>query len=365
MAYVCCCLYSFFLVYFLVGKYQNKAIILTSKAFKFILFFPAFYWLLLLGMQYYVGSDYPTYYKLFETNKTGLYQKSFEYSFVFICNFINKLNMPPQTGFFIVSFVDVLFFCLFLSKFNFERPDLFLVIYFCCATAFVNQQNALRQYAAMNIFLFAFYFAYKRKLLKFLFLIIFASTFHRTAILLILIYPFDKFFKIENKKLYIIELFLGVLFCFKGIDCFVVWFVKFTPYSFYLDSDYFLEGNRTSFLNIATKLIYLPFFIRAIKFKKNFSDKEKFLFHSGICFYSIKLVSMSSFFLGRFAMYFDVLSYLPLYLYFFYLIKDKAIKKYSKVLELFIFLCVVIGPYLLKTVISPAREYLYKSILFK
>lgn len=365
MAYVCCTLYSFFLIYFLVGSWQNSSVVLTSKGLKFILFFPAFYWLLLLGMQYYVGSDYPTYYKLFETNKTGLYQKSFEYSFVFICNFINKLNIPPQTGFFIVSFVDVLFFCLFLSKFNFERPDLFLAIYFCCATAFVNQQNALRQYAAMNIFLFAFYFAYKRKFLEFLFLIIFASTFHRTAILLILIYPFAMFFKIENKKLYIIELFLGVLFCFKGIDCFVVWFVKFTPYSFYLDSDYFLEGNRKSLLNIATKLIYLPFFIRTIKFSEKFSEKEKFLFHSGICFYSIKLVSMSSFFLGRFAMYFDVLSYMPLYLYFFYLIKDKTIKKYLKISELFIFLCAVIGPYLLKTIVSPDREYLYQSILLK
>lgn len=365
MAYVCCTLYSFFLFYFLVGNYQNKSLSLTCKAFKFILFFPAFYWLLLLGMQYYVGTDYPTYYKLFETNKTGLYQNSFEYSFVFICNFINKLNLPPQTGFLIISFVDVLFFCLFLLKFDFKRPDLILLIYFCCATAFVNQQNALRQYAAMNIFLFAFYYAYKRKLFKFLFLILFASTFHKTAILLIVIYHFARFFRKQNKKLYIIELFVGVLFCFKGIDSLVVWFVKFAPYAFYLNSDYFLDGNRKSILNIATKLVYFPFFLRSIKFSKYFSEKEKFLFHSGICFYSIKLVSMSSFFLGRFAMYFDVLAYLPLYLYFVYLIKDKSVKKYSKVFELFIFLCVVIGPYLLKTVVSPVGEYLYKSILFK
>lgn len=365
MAYVCCTLYSFLLVYFLVGKYQNKPVVLTSKAFKFILFFPAFYWLLLLGMQCYVGTDYPTYYKLFETNKTGLYQKSCEYSFVFICDFINKLNLPPQTGFFIVSFVDVLFFCLFLFKFDFGRPDLVLLIYFCCATAFVNQQNALRQYAAMNIFLFAFYYVYKRKFFKFLFLILFASTFHRTAILLIAIYPFARFLKKQKEKLFIIELLLGVLFCFKGIDILVVWFVKFTPYASYLNTDYFLEGNRKSFLNIATKLVYLPFFLRSIKFSKFFNDKEKFLYHSGICFYSIKLVSMSSFFLGRFAMYFDVLSYMPLCFYFVYLINTKSIKKYSKVFELFIFLCVVIGPYLLKTLVSPTGEYLYQSILSK
>lgn len=278
MAYVCCTLYSFLLFYLLVGNYQCKSIVLTKKAFKFVLLFPAFYWILQLGMQYYVGSDYPTYYKLFETNKTGLYQKSFEYSFVFICDFINKLNLPPQTGFFIVSFVDVLFFRLFLFKFDFERPDLVLLIYFCCATAFVNQQNALRQYAAMNIFLFAFYYVYKRKFLKFLFLILFSFTFHRSAILLFVVYPFANFFRKQNEKLCIIELLLGVLFCFKGIDSLVVWFVKFTPYAFYLDSDYFLEGNRKSILNIATKLIYLPFFLRAIKFSKYFSERELFLF---------------------------------------------------------------------------------------
>lgn len=336
---------------------------LEKNAFRFILFFPAVYWIVLLGMQYYVGSDYPTYYMLFETNRTDLYRKGMEYGFVFVCNLIERLSLPAQSGFFIITFIDVLFFCLFLFKFNFKRPDLFLLIYFCCATSFVNQMNALRQYAAMNIFLFGFYFLYKRKFLKYLFCVMLASTFHRSAILLVVFYPLGILFMTWNsKKLCLAELILGIYFCFKGLDSIIVWFVQFTPYRSYLDSAYFLESNRAELVNIVTKIIYIPFFIRAIGCMGNYSAKETFLIHSGCFFFSIKIASMSSFFLGRFAMYFDLISYMPLYVYLCHLIKRK--KRYG-IFEIFIFLCVVIAPYLMKTLVVPSKEYIYQSILFK
>lgn len=316
-------------------------------------------------MQYYVGTDYPTYYKLFETNQTKLYQNNFEYGFVIVCKLIHKFNLPAQSGFFIISFIDVLFFCLFMVKFKFIRPEVFLIVYFCCATAFVNQQNALRQYAAMNIFLFAFYYLYKKDFFKYLFLILIASTFHRTAILLVVFCPLRILFTCYSKKILYLELLLGVIFCFIGMDSLITRFVQFTPYASYLESVYFLKENRKPLINILTKVIYIPFFIQTIHFSESYDKKEKFLLGSGVFFYSVKLVSMSSFFLSRFSMYFDVLAYSPLYLYFVFLIQKFQKKKYVRLFEFFVFLCVVIAPYLLKTIVAPSGEYLYQSILFR
>lgn len=365
MAYVFCALYSVFLIYFLIGQYQTKTVLLEKSAYSFILLFPAAYWILLLGLQYYVGTDYPAYYMLFRTNRTGLYKGNKEYGFVLVCAIIEKLGLPAQSGFFIISFIDVLFFCLFFTKFHFHRPDLFLLIYFCCATSFINQMNALRQYVAMNVFCFAFYFLYKKKPIKYLLCILFASVFHRSAILLAVFYPMRMLFKRNSKRLCFVELLLGILFSFKGLDSVIIWFVGFTPYRYYLDSIYFLERNQAGFTNMLTKLIYIPFFIGAIRHMDSYSAKDRFLVHSGIFFFSIKLMSMSSFFLRRFAMYFDLLSYLPLYVYLVLLISGGKSKSSVKVFELFLFLCVVIVPYLLKTVVAPSGEYLYQSIILK
>ncbi len=365
MAYIACTLYSFFLIYFCSVKKNKSYNSFHSKAFCFAIIFPALYWLLLLGMQYYVGTDYPTYYKLFETNQTKLYQNNFEYGFVIICNLIHKFNLSAQSGFFVISFIDVLFFCLFMMKFKFTRPEIFLIVYFCCATAFVNQQNALRQYAAMNIFLFAFYYLYKKSFLRYLLLVLLAGAFHRSAILLVVVYPLRILFTYYSKKNLYLELLCGIIFCFIGLDSLITWFVQFTPYASYLGSACFLNGNRKELINILTKVIYIPFFVKAIHCSENYSKKEKFLLGNGVFFYSVKLVSMSSFFLSRFSMYFDVLAYSPLYLYFVFLVEKYQKKKYAKIFELFIFLCVVVAPYLLKTIVAPSGEYLYQSILFR
>ncbi|WP_353798668.1 EpsG family protein [Treponema sp.] len=91
-----------------------------------------------------------------------------------------------------MSFFDFIYRCPF---FQFIQ-----IIYFCCFTAFVKQQNELRQYAAMNIFLFAFYYLYKKNFLKYLLLVLFAGTFHRSTLLLIVVYLLRSLFMRYSKK---------------------------------------------------------------------------------------------------------------------------------------------------------------------
>lgn len=74
---------------------------------------------------------------------------------------------------------------------------------------------------------------------------------------------------------------------------------------------------------------------------------------------------MTSFFLGRFAMYFDFISYIPLYYYMRDLVQNKNIKKNYRLFELFVFLSFTLGPYIMKVLVFPSEEYLYQSVLFK
>lgn len=350
----------------LSGINKNKQ--LSFFAQKYLLLIPLLYWVILLGMQYYVGSDYPTYYKYFSGENVSMYFNRGEIFSYFIFLIVPRLNLPAQTGFFIFSAVQCIFFSIFLQQNKFKRLDLFLLIYFCCATAFVNQTNALRQYAAMNIFLFSIVFIYKRKLFPFLLLLCIACGFHLSALFLLPFYFLNPIFKLNSNKFYYIMIFASLFFMIKGLDEILVKIIELSPYAFYLNSSYFLDGNRKSFLNIATKIIYVPCFLRVLQVKLKISERDRWFLHFGVCCYCIKLIGMASFFLGRFAMYFDVLGYIPLYYYLLFLVgktkSSRFVMRYARFTELFIFLCICLAPYLMKTIVFPSGEYLYKSIIF-
>lgn len=86
-------------IYFCSVKKNKSYNSFHNKAFCFAIIFPVLHWLLLLGMQYYVGTDNPLYHKIFETNLAKLYQNNFEYRFIIICNLINKFNLQANQFF--------------------------------------------------------------------------------------------------------------------------------------------------------------------------------------------------------------------------------------------------------------------------
>ena len=219
MTYLLVFIYSFSFLYIYYGNsiVINKQREISKTAFTFLLIIPAISWLIVLGSQYYVGTDYPTYYKYFDSGiDLSLYLRKKEYAFYFIAQFVNKSFLPAQSGFFIISFIQVLFLCRFCIKLNFDRPDIFIIIYFCCATCFYNQMNAIRQYTAMAIFLYSTLFLYERNLKKYFVFILFASMFHFSAIILFLLYPFSFLFNLKSSKWYKLYLILSIILMFKG-----------------------------------------------------------------------------------------------------------------------------------------------------
>ena len=366
MAYLLCSAFS--VLIFIVTKYtEGKSCAkLSYESNKALLFLPFVYWVVLIGSQYYVGTDYSTYYSYFETGEVGLYWYKKEYLFALIAETICKYRLNPQLGFVVFAFLQSIFLCFFINKYKFKRYDLFLFIYFYCGTVFVNQTNAVRQYTAMYIFLVAIIYIYNRQFIRYVICIIIAGMFHKSVLFLFPFYFFNFLFKKDSRKLFFIYIILTFILFYTGVDFFVLRIVEKTNYKYYLQRDFFILGNRRNIIFLFTKLIFFPFYVRLFfsKMYNSFSLKEKYFIHLGFICYCVKLISMFSFFLGRFAMYFDFLSYIPLYYYMLYLIENKNINKNYRLFELFVFLSFTIGPYLMKVLISPDNEYIYKSVLF-
>ena len=140
MVYVMCAFYSIILLNSVIIGYQKKQL-LSVKSFNILIILPAIYWIALLGLQYNTGTDYFEYYRLFKTGNVGLYISKKEYGFVAIVNLIKHFKLDPQFGFIFISTIQVFFFIKFLRNMSFKRIDYFLLVYFCCSTAFINQRK--------------------------------------------------------------------------------------------------------------------------------------------------------------------------------------------------------------------------------
>ena len=364
MVYLLCSAFS--VLIFIVTKYTEGKSCgkLSHDSNKVLLFLPFVYWVVLIGSQYYVGTDYPTYYSYFLTGDVDLYWYKKEYLFALIAETIYKYRLNPQLGFVVFAFLQFAFLCLFVNKYKFKRYDLLLFVYFFCGTVFINQTNAVRQYTSMYIFLFSIIYIYKRQFIRYLLFVILAAMFHKSALFLVLFYFLNFLLKKYSIKLFSLYTIITVILIFTGIDFFAIKIVERTIYEGYLNTSYFLDNNRMGYISLITKLIYLPFYLRLFGLNIVLNDKEKYFIHFGSVCYCIKLISMSSFFLGRFAMYVDFLSYIPFYYYMLYLVENKNINKNYRLFELFVFLSFTIGPYLVKVLIFPNKEYIYNSVLF-
>lgn len=106
-----------------------------------------------------------------------------------------------------------------------------------------------------------------------------------------------------------------------------------------------------------TKIIYLPFYIKSTFLIKKFTNNKNklFILKIGILAFAIKLFCLSSGALNRIGEYFGLVILFPVY----FLIEDYV--ENNKKICLFILMSMIIILYILKILIFPSGEYLYKS----
>jgi hypothetical protein len=367
MAYFLCAILSVFMLLNLETNQfknvsNNKKIICSSKSYNFVFFILFIYWTCLIGLQFEVGTDYNSYRKIFTTG--SFYRGNYEILFNQFSNFLMRNNIHYQFGFIVIALINFFCFFLFLRNIELSNNNIFVFLFFFVSTSFYNQTNGLRQYTAAFLFLFSIWYVYKKKIIPYILLIILASLIHRSALILLPIYFLAKLRLSRRFLLYF--LIIAFIISFFSIDkLFLLIIQNLEIFSIYEGLLYREVINSSRIINLITKYIFIPFYLLSLIYYKNLSRKNKFFFRIGFISYSIKIMFLSTYFVRRLSIYFDILLIFPLYYFILYLFenKDNKIDINTRKLILFIFFIFTISMLFTKTIIFPRAEYDYKSIL--
>ena len=317
-------------------------------------------WLIICGGQYGVGTDYFTYYSIFEDIDVAFYYKKCEWLFSCIVESFRYIGLPPQGLFFVFYLINFVFFCKILYHLDFNTSFLFVLLYICLSNIFNNQLNGLRQYTAIYILTYTVVSYYNTKsFLRYVLGIIIAGGFHVSAFLLL---PFFIFLRQKpfNPKFCLGLIIGGGLFTLMGSFSWLSNIIQpYLPnvYSAYIGGEF---DRSDEFVKLITKLIFVPIYLLSISVlcKSEVSDKDKWFYNIGILAYFVRLCFLENFIFNRVGQLFLLLSILPIYVYMKYLYLNKK-RMFCYVLA-FIFLLF----YSIKTLLIPKAEYLYRSIYF-
>lgn len=178
----------------------------------------------------------------------------FEIGYIYLNKLLSLISDNPQIIFIITGAFTALSFGRFIYKYS-ELPwmstFMFLTLQF-----FDLSMSGVRQIVSITILLFSYDFIVKRKFIKFLLLVLLASTIHTSAILFLIIYPLTS--KLKGKKFYIVSTItcIGIFLGFQYIIPFIG--KMFPQYIKYLTNDassYSTSPKLAIFLMLALWLI--------------------------------------------------------------------------------------------------------------
>lgn len=183
---------------------------------RVVLIITCLFLFLFIGFRYKVGVDWYNYLHFYESSKySGL-------KFIFIegdpayniLNYIGHFFNYYDTFFVNAVCGFIVLFFLMKSALKLEKYWLVLLIYFPYHILVVSM-NYTRQAVAISISLWAFFKLLENKFIQFIFLIVLAALFHKTAIALLLFLPviiFSNLEKYKNLNVFYFSLSLILLF---------------------------------------------------------------------------------------------------------------------------------------------------------
>lgn len=163
-------------------NYSIKEFFSNKSLLFLILFFSV-----LVGIRYDVGTDHLYYWVAYEYGEEN---SRMEFLFFSINKICHSLHFHPTIYFAILALLQITFFYLAFNSEKYIYP-LFAIFLFTNGL-FGSWVNTIRQDIAGCIWLYAFQYIDKKKFKKYLFWCILAFFFHRSAIILIILYPLLK-----------------------------------------------------------------------------------------------------------------------------------------------------------------------------
>lgn len=277
-----------------------------------------------------IGNDTYNYYKSFlmvsREQFFSVSQSRFEIGYIFYMRIvalfgIGYLGFQIITSAFILGSVSN-----FIYKYSNNIAFSFFI--FITSRMYFGSMNLARQYLAMAILLFSINSIKERKLIKFLLLVLLATSMHFTAIFFLIVYPLSKF-KFNNRTSLIL-LSIGIVSAFM-FDKLIIVFINLTGrYAGYLNSVYFnFEDNISIYLILIINLLFLliAFITRYWRYGErknkdsdsldivpsNYISSEKLWYEFCILTVIFSILGLNATIISRIEMYFSIffLAYIP------------------------------------------------------
>lgn len=343
---------------YLIGKVYSDVKVSAGALSGLLL--PIFLiWLFICGGQYDVGTDYWSYYHLFNGDGLDMYREYGEYLFVWIISLCNSLGLYGQSLFYVFYAINFTFFYLILKRLDIKYMFLFVLLYITVTSLFNNQLNVLRQATAIYIGTYALILLLEEKKWQALLFIIPAMLVHRSAVILLM--PFFVTGMVKRFPIKFLFILLGVSLCLS----FVVRMELLNVIAPYLSDVYanYITGQEyedKGFIVKLTKLVFIPLYLLALyRFKEmKLTEREVTLFKWGIVSFCMRLSVLNLSIVYRMFDYFLILSIFPLYYYLRHLFcRNRKFWFLTITFLLSLF-------YILKVTLFANSEYLYKSVYF-
>ena len=152
---------------------------------KWEVLFPLLCFAIIFGMRYGVGMDHLNYLKNYITGE-GV--DKYEWGFKWITVFFSENNFHYSVYFGVLAFLQVFFFFYAFKNERYLFPYLAFILF--AGGYYLNWMNAIRQDLATCIFIYSIKFIDEKKFRKYLIWCAIAFLFHKSAAILIILYPF-------------------------------------------------------------------------------------------------------------------------------------------------------------------------------
>ena len=296
---------------------------------------PILFFAFIFGLRYDVGRDHLSY---LEAYQTGIGVERYEYIFQYITILFDSLNLHYFWYFALWAFIQIFSVYYALKDERYLMP--YIAISLMMGQYFIHWMNGIRQDLAACIFFYSISFISEKKFLKYILCLIVAFGFHKSALILLPLYPILSSAKnlTFNRFIQFVILTFAFVVAITKRDYMSDFFPIINYFTMQLDYGVYSEGVIESFVDktkagdgMSVRILFLiNLFIiyYAPKMKRRFQS-NKFIIYYNLYYWGavFQLFFINNMLLARPFRYFRLFNMLMIAYLLYYLCYPKLTKK--------------------------------------
>ena len=304
----------------------------TQKHYKIRMIVPVLIFSITFGLRYGVGIDYYTYLQSYY-DSPEIVQDYYEPGYVFLLDICKYISIGPELFFTLLAFLQI-FFIYYAFNYLPRKAVVFLPVYLIfTGLAMAGFMNNIRQTIALALFIFSIHYIVEKRVLPFYIFCFLAFLFHKSAIILLIIYPIWRYFGpfFNNIKLQIIIMIVAF-----SLFTFIDFGYILSKFDFLLTSlgyERYLDDQRiqTTGFSLGYMITFIQYFLVIIcsKNMKEFANSKSFNIMYDLFFIGVicEFIFAGSMILNRIAWYFNGFKIIVIPVFLYYLYKNLNVEK--------------------------------------